>query len=243
MEPGGWLPAAGWPAGLARMAGAAPRAAAPRGGLRVPAQVPVSGAGARGGLASATAAAGGRGPGWEAGRPRGEFDAEHRRRLSEALREYWEAERAAPSGRVSLRDRPKRCRLCGEEGHNALHCPNAPEEVRELLAEQREAWREARRRSMQGRPRKCSICGEVGHYAPRCPQRGVLGAREEVSRGAGAAPGAADGGWEKSSEAGRDLSSVSNQQIQEGDPASFRRENRGTRGLEAPDAHPGRKPG
>ena len=105
----------------------------------------------------------------EPGRPRGEFGEEHRRRLSEALRGYWEAERAAPSGRASLRDRPKRCRLCGEEGHNALHCPNAPEEVRELLAEQRAAWREARRHSMKGRPRRCSICGEVGHYAPRCP--------------------------------------------------------------------------
>ena len=88
---------------------------------------------------------------------RGPLDQEHKRKISNAVRQRYKAD---PS--LRQHGRPKRCSVCGEPGHNKKTCPQLVQDVRK-----KEKKNTRVRASRQ--PPRCSVCGKVGHRKNACP--------------------------------------------------------------------------
>lgn len=127
---------------------------------------------------------------------RGPLPSEHRRRISNAMRDRYAAN---PSIRQA--GRQKQCSLCGEKGHNKKGCPlvigkNSKEEEKEYHQEMEQQGAEEDRRVQRNalddqnsklsmlldtlqqdsnlakrktRKRTCRICGGEGHNVRTCP--------------------------------------------------------------------------
>ena len=85
---------------------------------------------------------------------RGPLDEGHKRKISNSIRNKY-----AQNPHLRQKGRPKKCSVCGEEGHNKKTCP-------QVLSLQTDTSSD---KSDKRRTVKCSVCGEEGHNRKSCP--------------------------------------------------------------------------
>lgn len=103
---------------------------------------------------------------------RGPLASDHKRRISNAMRERYASD---PSMRQL--GKPKKCSHCGEMGHNRKKCPELRKKV---LEESSGAGKEEQLDEIIGKldpkaistgfKRTCSVCGKLGHNKRSCPE-------------------------------------------------------------------------
>lgn len=105
---------------------------------------------------------------------RGPLDQDHKRKISNSIRAKY-----AENPSLRQKGKPKRCSVCGKEGHNKKTCPEVggPREAnmtdkdgkqrRQITSKKRkEGGKDA---STPKRVIRCGICGEEGHNRKSCP--------------------------------------------------------------------------
>lgn len=81
-----------------------------------------------------------------------------------------------------LAGRPKRCSLCGEEGHNRKKCPQRPADDGDDDEDApTAAATPASSTTTTTRSLRCAVCGEVGHNRRSCPSAGGEGRPADTS--------------------------------------------------------------
>ena len=94
---------------------------------------------------------------------RGPLDIDHRRKISNAVRERYKTD---PS--LRQKGRPKRCSVCGNEGHNKKTCPQLVNNVRKETSTSEILEKNTKTKASR-KPPRCSVCGEEGHRKNTCP--------------------------------------------------------------------------
>jgi len=89
---------------------------------------------------------------------RGPLDMEHKRKISNSVRAKY-----AENPALRQKGRPKKCSICGEEGHNRKTCPKV---VQTAAATQKLQNDKKGKRKI-----RCSICGKEGHNKSSCPEK------------------------------------------------------------------------
>jgi hypothetical protein len=95
---------------------------------------------------------------------RGPLDIDHRRKISNAVRERYKTD---PS--LRQKGRPKRCSVCGNEGHNKKTCPQLVNNVRKETSTSEILEKTNTKTKASRKPPRCSVCGEEGHRKNTCP--------------------------------------------------------------------------
>ena len=93
---------------------------------------------------------------------RGPLDREHRRKISNAVRE-----RYATDPSLRQKGRRKKCGYCGEEGHNRKTCPHLSSSTTVASVSNQKTVQDGS--NTKRKPPRCSICGRVGHRKTSCP--------------------------------------------------------------------------
>lgn len=104
---------------------------------------------------------------------RGPLDEEHRRKISNSVRAKY-----AENPSLRQKGRPKRCSICGEEGHNRKTCPKAAQGAASMQTTKTHGKKGKRKN-------RCSICGKEGHNKSSCPNKDKAEAKYQDKQGSG----------------------------------------------------------